>query len=101
MSLATAIFRSRSTRAYSAVRERLGLVTATLAEDIAGMRVVQAFTRERASQRNFRAVAERYRDANMQTVVLNGLFFPFVDLLSSIALSVVLGYCCHRSFLRS
>ena len=47
MSIATAIFRVRSARAYRAVRERLGLVTATLAEDIAGMRVVQAFTRER------------------------------------------------------
>ena len=37
---------------YRAVRERLGLVTATLAEDIAGMRVVQAFTRERANARS-------------------------------------------------
>ena len=46
MSVATAIFRTRSARAYRSVRERLGLVTATLAEDIAGMRVVQAFTRE-------------------------------------------------------
>ena len=36
MSVATAVFRSRSARAYAAVRERLGLVTATLAEDIAG-----------------------------------------------------------------
>src|SRR5438874_8412811 len=98
MSVATAIFRSRSSRAYAAVRERLGLVTATLAEDIAGMRVVQAFTRERANQENFRAVAERYRDANMQTVVLNGLYFPFVDLLSSIALAVVLGYGGHLYF---
>src|SRR5213083_980540 len=68
MSLATVLFRKRSSRAYAAVRERLGLVTATLAEDIAGMRVVQAFTRERENQRNFRAVAERYRDSNMQTV---------------------------------
>src|SRR5919204_2247873 len=49
MSAATVIFRIRSTRAYRAVRERLGLVTATLAEDIAGMRIVQAFTRERAN----------------------------------------------------
>src|SRR5205823_2023773 len=54
MSIATAIFRTRSTRAYRAVRERLGLVTATLAEDIGGMRVVQAFTRERRNVRNFR-----------------------------------------------
>src|SRR5207253_7658492 len=35
---------------------------------------------------------ERYRESNMQTVVLNGLYFPFVDLLSSVALAVVLGY---------
>jgi ATP-binding cassette subfamily B protein len=98
MSIATVIFRVRSTRAYRAVRERLGLVTATLAEDIAGMRVVQAFTREEANTRNFRAVSERYRDSNMETVVLNGLYFPFVDLLSSIALAVVLGYGGHLYF---
>jgi ABC-type multidrug transport system fused ATPase/permease subunit len=98
MSIATVIFRVRSTRAYRAVRERLGLVTATLAEDIAGMRVVQAFTREQANTRNFKAVSERYRDANMETVVLNGLYFPFVDLLSSIALAVVLGYGGHLYF---
>jgi ATP-binding cassette subfamily B protein len=96
--LATVIFRVRSTRAYRAVRERLGLVTATLAEDIAGMRMVQAFTREQQNTRNFRAVSERYRDSNMETVVLNGWYFPFVDLLSSVALAVVLGYGGHLYF---
>src|SRR2546430_1764245 len=98
MSVATIVFRTRSARAYSAVRERLGLVTATLAEDIAGMRIVQAFTRERTNMRNFREVSERYRDSNMETVVLNGLYFPFVDLLSSVALAVVLGYGGHLYF---
>ena len=98
MSLATAIFRKRSARAYRDVRERLGLVTATLAEDIAGMRVVQAFTREQRNIRNFREVSERYRDSNQETVVLNGLYFPFVDLLSSVALAVVLGYGGHLYF---
>jgi ATP-binding cassette subfamily B protein len=98
MSVATVIFRVRSTRAYRAVRERLGLLTATLAEDIAGMRMVQAFTREDQNIENFRTVAERYRESNMQTVVLNGWYFPFVDLLSSIALAVVLGYGGHLYF---
>src|SRR5947199_5142304 len=98
MSIATVIFRKRSSRAYRAVRERLGLVTATLAEDIAGMRVVQAFTRERENIRNFRSVTERYRESNQETVVLNGIYFPFVDLLSSIALAVVLGYGGHLYF---
>jgi ABC-type multidrug transport system fused ATPase/permease subunit len=67
-------------------------VTATLAEDIAGMRVVHAFTREGAAERNFREVSDTYRQANHQTVVLNGLYFPFVDFLSAAATAVVLGY---------
>jgi ABC-type multidrug transport system fused ATPase/permease subunit len=98
MSLATAVFRKRSARAYAAVRERLGLVTATLAEDIAGMRVVQSFTREEPAFDNFTAVARRYRQANMLTVVLNGIYFPIVDLLSSVALAVVLAYGGHLYF---
>jgi len=92
MSVGTVLFRIHSARAYAAVRERLGLVTATLAEDIAGMRIVQAFTREDRNIAHFREVAEHYREANMRTVVLNARYFPFVDLVSSIALAVVLGY---------
>ena len=92
MAVATSVFRVRSTRAYRSVRERLGLVTATLAEDIAGMRVIQSFAGEANAQRSFRAVNRRYREANHQTVVLNGLYFPFVDLLSSVATAIVLGF---------
>jgi ATP-binding cassette subfamily B protein len=92
MTVATAIFRSRSGRAYRRVRETLGAVTATLAEDIAGMRVLQSFTREDAAQEHFREVSDTYRASNMQTVVLNGIYFPVVDLLSSAATAVVLGY---------
>ena len=62
------------------------------------MRVVQAFTREQAAYDNFRTIAGRYRESNMQTVVLNGIYFPFVDLLSTVALAVVLGYGGHLYF---
>ena len=98
MSVATALFRTRSAQAYGQVRERLGLVTATLAEDIAGMRVVQAFNREQPAFENFRQVAQRYREANMRTVVLNGFYFPTVDLLSTAALAIVLAYGGHLYF---
>ena len=67
MALVTAWFRTRSNRAYRNVRERLGLVTATLAEDIAGMRVVQSFTREPVQEQAFRGVNDRYRAANYET----------------------------------
>jgi ATP-binding cassette, subfamily B, bacterial len=92
MVVLTAWFRVRSNRAYRRVRERLSLVTATLAEDIAGMRVVQSFTREPVNQTSFRGISERYREANYETVVLNGLYFPAVDFLSSVATAIVLGY---------
>ena len=91
MAIVTAWFRSRSNRAYRSVRERLGLVTATLAEDISGMRVVQSFTREPTSQATFRGINDRYRSANYETVILNGLYFPAVDVLSSVATAIVLG----------
>ncbi len=90
--VATAMFRSRSTLAYRAVRERLGLVTATLAEDIAGMRVLQSFTREDPALTNFHEVNDNYRQANHRTVVLSGVYFPTVDFLSSVATAIVLGY---------
>src|SRR5215210_7189414 len=96
LTIGSAVFRRSSSRAYRAVRERLGLVTATLAEDIAGIRVVQAFTRERANERNFRAVNEGYREANYRTVINGGLYFPFVDLLSTLATAIVLGYGGYR-----
>src|SRR3954454_6595308 len=101
MSAATMLFRIRSARAYAAVRERLGLVTATLAEDIAGMRMVQAFVREQRATENFATVARRYREANMQTVVLNALYFPFVSFLATLALAVVLGYGGHLYFAKA
>jgi ATP-binding cassette subfamily B protein len=98
MAVATAIFRLYSARAYRAVRERLGNVTATLAEDIAGMRIVQAFNRQSANERHFREVNEHYREANHVTVVTNGLYFPFVDFLSTAATAIVLGYGGYRYF---
>ena len=63
------------------------------------MRVVQAFTREQTqhpatSARSASATAQ----SNQQTVVLSGLYFPFVDLLSTVALAVVLGYGGHLYF---
>ena len=57
------------------------------------MRVLQSFTRERANQR---AASTRSTTATAArtsaTVVLNGLYFPFVDFLSAVATAIVLGF---------
>lgn len=92
MAVATAWFRRGSARAYRRVREKLGLVTASLAEDIAGMRIVQAYAREERNSARFAEVNVEYRGANYETVRLNGIYFPTVDLLSGIATATVLGF---------
>jgi len=52
---------------------------------------VQTFTREPESQVTFRGVNASYRESNYETVILNGLYFPAVDVLSSVATAIVLG----------
>src|SRR5438552_16336849 len=56
------------------------------------MRVLQAFTREREARELFRQVSHEYLRKNHETVVQNALYFPFVDLLASLATATVLGY---------
>jgi ABC-type multidrug transport system fused ATPase/permease subunit len=92
MALATTLFRIYSARAYRRMRSRLGDVTATLAEDLAGARVVQAFRREGSNAEAFAEVSDSYRVANMRTVQLNAWYFPFVGLLGSASTAIVLAY---------
>jgi ATP-binding cassette subfamily B protein len=92
MAVATALFRRYSARAYRRMRERLGLVTATLQEDLSGVRVMQAYGREEANLANFRSVNGSYRDANQQTVAANAYYFPAVGLLSNTGTAIVFGY---------
>ena len=89
---ATLIFRSRSARSYAQVRNKIGDVSAHLQESISGIRVIQAFRREQSDYARLDAANAAYRDVNMRTVVQSGLYFPFVEFLSAVAVVVVLWY---------
>jgi ABC-type multidrug transport system fused ATPase/permease subunit len=89
---ATLIFRSRSARTYAQVRNRIGDVSAHLQESISGIRVLQAFRREESDYARLDAANAAYRTANMRTVVQSGVYFPFVEFLSAVAVVIVLWY---------
>ena len=75
------------------MRETIGAVTATLAEDIAGMRVLQSFTRERAAKENFRQVSDTLpRSRTCRRSSSPGSTSRSLDFLSSASTAVVLGY---------
>jgi len=94
--VATLFFRIRAVGAYRRVRNAVGDVTAALQESLSGIRVVQAFARETTDHRGFAAVNERYRRANMDTVVLSGMYFPVVEFLSAVATALILLYGGHQ-----
>jgi ABC-type multidrug transport system fused ATPase/permease subunit len=98
MAAATIAFRVRSSRAYRVMRERMADVTATLAEDLAGVRVVKEFDRGGRNAQLFDATSERYREANVRTVWLNAYYFPFVELLSVFGIAIVLAYGGYLTF---
>ncbi len=92
MAIGTAIFRFYSGRAYRETRRRLAEVTGQLQEDISGVRVVQAFRREGTNYERFVEINDHYRAANVTTINASAIYFPYVDLLSALAMAVVLGY---------
>ncbi len=99
--VATAWFRSQSSKAYEIARERMGAVNANLQEGLSGVRVSQAFVREARNQDNFEEIAGGYRDARVRAQRLVAIYFPFVDFLSDIAVCLVLGagsvFVAHHS----
>ncbi|MEU8027454.1 ABC transporter ATP-binding protein [Streptomyces sp. NPDC049099] len=94
--VATFFFRRASVKAYELARERVSSVNADLQESVAGLRIVQAFRRERDGGRRFTERSDSYRRARIRGQWLISVYFPFVQLLSSVAAASVLIAGAHR-----
>nr|BFD84716.1 ABC transporter ATP-binding protein [Streptomyces sp. Xyl84] len=88
--VATFFFRRASVKAYQLARERVSVVNADLQESVAGLRIVQAFRREEDGARRFTERSDSYRRARIRGQWLISVYFPFVQLLSSVAAASVL-----------
>ena len=90
MIVITALFSQRARSAYRLTRETIGSVIGDLAENLSGMRVIQAFAQESNVQERFEAVNRDNRDANISAMSLSFIFLPAVDVLSVMATCIVL-----------
>ncbi|MGP4000961.1 ABC transporter ATP-binding protein [Streptomyces sp. 8N706] len=88
--MGTVVFRRKSVKAYELARERVSVVNADLQESVAGLRIVQAFRRERSGIERFTELSNSYRQARVRGQFLISVYFPFVQLLSSVAAALVL-----------
>ncbi|ELS53399.1 putative ABC transporter ATP-binding protein [Streptomyces viridochromogenes Tue57] len=88
--IATYFFRRASVKAYELARERVSVVNADLQESVSGLRIVQAFRRERDGGARFAERSDSYRRARIRGQWLISVYFPFVQFLSSVAAAAVL-----------
>lgn len=86
----TYFFRRASVKAYELARERVSGVNADLQESMSGLRILQAFRREGDGGRRFAERSASYRSARIRGQWLISVYFPFVQLLSSVAAVAVL-----------
>lgn len=86
----TFFFRRKSVKAYELARERISVVNADLQESVAGLRIVQAFRREHDGAERFAERSDHYRQARVRGQWLISVYFPFVQLLASVAAAAVL-----------
>jgi ATP-binding cassette subfamily B protein len=85
-------FRRVSNKAYLEVRDRISTNLSTLQESLEGVRVVQAFGRERAFTMRFQKTNEDQYEANMRTTRISAKYFPIVEYAGVAGTAVIVGY---------
>jgi ATP-binding cassette, subfamily B, bacterial len=88
--VATLVFRTKSSKAYADSRERVAVVNADFAENVAGLRVTQAFGREGVNRARFSALSRAFWTSRLRAQRNIAIYFPFVQTLSTAAGAIVL-----------
>ncbi|WP_420805400.1 ABC transporter ATP-binding protein [Amycolatopsis decaplanina] len=88
--VATVIFRRASSKAYTEARERVSVVNADMQENVNGLRVAQAYTREERTAEKFASRSDEYRRSRLRAQRYVATYFPFAAMLSGLAEVVVL-----------
>jgi ATP-binding cassette subfamily B multidrug efflux pump len=90
--LATFLFRALIRRAYRDIRVRLARINAFTQEHVSGIRVVQLFSREAPVLARFKQVNADHLEAHLRSITYYALFFPVIEVLTAVALALILWY---------
>lgn len=94
--IATVVFQRLSSAAYAEARERVSAVNADLQENVSGLRVSQAYTREARSAEAFAERSDAYRRSRIRAQRYIATYFPFLSLLSGVAQAGILVVGSYR-----
>ena len=89
---ATFLFRKKVRDAYRNERKYLSRLNSYMQEHITGMNIVQIFNKENSEFRKFLTINSDYRNALIKSVFYYAIFYPVVEILSSISLALIIWY---------
>lgn len=92
LAFATMLFQRHGMRAYREVRRYSSRLTAAMAENISGVRVVQAFAREDRNRDRFAGMHAAYGERAYVAATVFHTYFPFLGLMSGMGSVIILGY---------
>jgi len=88
----TFLFRRKAREAYRDVRLHLARLNAYMQEHITGMNTVQIFNKEKEERKKFSSINKDYKQANINAIFYYAIFYPGVELLSSVAIGLIIWY---------
>ena len=89
MALATILFSRHAKSAFRLTRRRVAALVGNLAENINGMRVIQAFAQEQRVEAQFEAVNDANRESHIEAVRLSFIFLPSIEFLGVVSTAIV------------
>jgi len=90
MLVAAMVFRKKARYAYGLTRVRIARLNAYLQETLGGMRIVQAFVREKKSAAQFDRLNLSHLEAYLKSVLYHAVFFPVMELIGAVAIALII-----------
>lgn len=87
--IATYIFKKSVQKSFQDVRTQVARLNTFVQEHITGMNIIQIFNREKAEYKKFDDINMLHRKANVDSIMAYSIFFPVVEILSSLALALI------------
>ena len=88
--LVSGLFRKGVRNTYREIRVRLARINSFLQERLTGMRIVQLFGQEQREAQRFDELNRSHLDAHLKSITVYALYFPAIELLTSIALAILI-----------
>lgn len=95
IAFATKVFRDRVRDSYRRIRVAIARINAHLQEHVSGMVVLQLFNREKKAFKAFSDVNAQHMDAFKDAIMAHAVYYPVVEILSSIAIASVIWFGAH------